>query len=207
MAQSCREDASWTSAVANILLEDGTLGVQEGDGDNNSFSLGMDQRIQSLNGNKMIFQPLVTSTFLKWWFLLTLSSGKVSTNRFYKINILWASKPCLWVRCCHREFCNTGLQWSGYDTTCEINIHSTESIPDSFWRSSTRSDPFMHVLHTTFSKLYTFAIFWVWRCCIRFPNLKMEAVCSYGTLVTTYKTTQWQRTQTLLNIFEYVDHA
>jgi hypothetical protein len=35
-----------------ILLEDGTLGVQEGDGDNNSFSLGTDQRTQFLNGKK-----------------------------------------------------------------------------------------------------------------------------------------------------------
>jgi hypothetical protein len=34
-----------------ILLEDGTLGVQEGDGDN-SFSLGTGQRTQSLNGEK-----------------------------------------------------------------------------------------------------------------------------------------------------------
>jgi hypothetical protein len=32
-------------------LEDGTLGVQEGDGDN-SFSLGTGQRTQSLNGKK-----------------------------------------------------------------------------------------------------------------------------------------------------------
>jgi hypothetical protein len=35
-----------------ILLEDGTLGVQEGDGDNNSFSHGTGQRTQSLNGKK-----------------------------------------------------------------------------------------------------------------------------------------------------------
>jgi hypothetical protein len=35
-----------------ILLEDGTLGVQEGDGDNNSFGLGTGQLTQSLNGKK-----------------------------------------------------------------------------------------------------------------------------------------------------------
>jgi hypothetical protein len=35
-----------------ILLEDGTLGAQEGDGDNNSFSLGTGQWTQSLNGKK-----------------------------------------------------------------------------------------------------------------------------------------------------------
>jgi hypothetical protein len=33
-------------------LEDGKLGIQEGDGDNNSFSLGTGQWTQSLSGKK-----------------------------------------------------------------------------------------------------------------------------------------------------------
>jgi hypothetical protein len=40
-----------------IILEDGTMGVQEGDGDNNSFSLGTGQRTQSLNGKEKKKKP------------------------------------------------------------------------------------------------------------------------------------------------------
>jgi hypothetical protein len=46
-----RKGNSDTYSTLIILLEDGTLGVQEGDGDN-SFSHGTGQRTQSLNGRK-----------------------------------------------------------------------------------------------------------------------------------------------------------
>jgi hypothetical protein len=54
IAQSCRErlNACRGKHTLMILSEDGTLGVQEGDGDNNSFSQGTGQRTQSLNGKK-----------------------------------------------------------------------------------------------------------------------------------------------------------
>jgi hypothetical protein len=52
MQRGCLLNACRGKHTLIILSEEGTLGVQEGDGDNNSFSLGTDQRTQSLNGKK-----------------------------------------------------------------------------------------------------------------------------------------------------------